>query len=643
MERSLAGVFILIRIARFTLPYGAFPVALLCLHATAAPPDSITRLDTMIITGTRLPTLAGSANRTLTILTREDIAALPAGSIHDVLEHVAGIDLRRRGVGAVQADLSIRGGTFEQAVIMVDGMRMTDPQTGHHNLDIPVHIDDIERIELLHGHGADIYGAGALSGAVNIVTRRPRKTRAEASATVGHHELVSLRASASCPLGPTAHTLTASRALAEGYRPNTDFSTRGASLHSTIDLRAADISLTAGYGDKNFGANGFYAGSAGEREQTTSMLTLLKATTTLGPVTFRPGLFWRRHLDDFTLDYTVPDSYRNKTRTECFGGEINAFAGWFAGMTSVAFEGAREAVASDDLDRHDRNRAAAMVEHRIRLFSRFSIVPGVSISYYTRWGMHVWPGINLGLDLRDAGHLYGNAGRSFRAPSFTELYYDSPANRGNPDLLPEEALAVEFGHRGTWGIFSTTIAGHYRTTANAIDWIRHSGGYPWVVSNIDRLDAAGTDAGVRVKPAGAIRKFLRSLDAGYFFLHMERTATGAEKGYAAEYYAVPPHGLDIIYKYGMHYLAHKVSFGLDHAVYKKLCNHWRFRIEKREGAGSALPLLDSRTYLKHGPVEIFIEGLNLFDRRYEDNQGIVLPGRWFRGGITAALGPLMSE
>ena len=95
-------------------------------------------------------------------------------SFVDYLQLDPSIDLRQRGADGVQADLSIRGASFGQFLVLLNGLRINDAQTGHHNMDIPLPFEAISRIEVLHGAGSTLYGADALGGAVNFITARPR-------------------------------------------------------------------------------------------------------------------------------------------------------------------------------------------------------------------------------------------------------------------------------------------------------------------------------------------------------------------------------------------------------------------------------------------------------------------------------------
>ena len=116
------------------------------------------------------PGIASESLRIVTTLTRNDIANLPVRSINELLDYVPGIDVRSRGTNGVQADITMRGGTFDQVIILLNGINITDPQTGHQNLDLPVDISVIDRIEVLQGTALNVFGLSAFSGAINIIT-----------------------------------------------------------------------------------------------------------------------------------------------------------------------------------------------------------------------------------------------------------------------------------------------------------------------------------------------------------------------------------------------------------------------------------------------------------------------------------------
>src|SRR6188768_2229575 len=149
----------------------AAAAAVLLLCAAPAHAQSPYR-QTVVVTAATAPVELGSITRTMTIITREQIDALPAHTVADVLRLVPSVDVRARGIMGVQSDFAIRGANFGQMLVLVDGVRLNDAQSGHHNGDIPVPLEAVERIEVLQGPGSSLFGADAFGGTVNVITRR---------------------------------------------------------------------------------------------------------------------------------------------------------------------------------------------------------------------------------------------------------------------------------------------------------------------------------------------------------------------------------------------------------------------------------------------------------------------------------------
>ncbi|MCK4631428.1 MAG: TonB-dependent receptor, partial [Bacteroidales bacterium] len=108
----------------------------------------------IVVSGQRSPSIHSELNRVVTVIRKEQIRNAPVQSLQEILEYAVNIDVRQRGNFGVQADISIRGGSFEQTLILLNGIKINDPQTGHHNLNIPIDINSIERIEILEGPGS---------------------------------------------------------------------------------------------------------------------------------------------------------------------------------------------------------------------------------------------------------------------------------------------------------------------------------------------------------------------------------------------------------------------------------------------------------------------------------------------------------
>jgi vitamin B12 transporter len=180
-------------------------------------------MEPLIVTASKIPTTLLQTSRNILVIEKEEIKRSPAGGVEDLLRYFLGVEINQRGPEGIQADVSVAGGTFEQNLILIDGIKVNDPQTAHHNLNLPVQTEDIERIEILKGPGARLYGAGAFSGVVNIITKKGEVKNLKIKALAGDYKLLEGNLSVSQPLGISNNYISVSGKRSDGYRHNTDF------------------------------------------------------------------------------------------------------------------------------------------------------------------------------------------------------------------------------------------------------------------------------------------------------------------------------------------------------------------------------------------------------------------------------------
>src|SRR5688500_17197818 len=188
---------------------------------------------TVVVTATATPVELGSVTRSLTVITREQLEMLPVHTVADALRLLSSVDVRARGERGVQTDFAVRGANFGQMLVLVDGIRLNDAQSGHHNGDIPVSLDEVERIEILHGPGSALFGADAFGGTVNVVTRRAVE-RPALVAQRGSSGLASGRGVAAFERGSLAQTCGFSTERASGFMYDRDYASVSARVRTTV-------------------------------------------------------------------------------------------------------------------------------------------------------------------------------------------------------------------------------------------------------------------------------------------------------------------------------------------------------------------------------------------------------------------------
>jgi iron complex outermembrane receptor protein len=581
--------------------------------------EPVTALEPVVVTAERLPLSAAENVRTV-VITREEIARQPARCVADLLADVVGVDVRTRGAGGVQADVAVRGATYEQTLVLIDGVKVTDPQTGHHNLDLPVTLGDIERIEVLKGPGSRVWGANAFGGVVNIVTRRPAGREVGLSAEGGGNGYLAAGASASGDRGGFSARLSASASRSDGDRENTDYEMGTVGVSAAIPAGPAGLRLLAGHDEKDFGANGFYSDRyPNQREDTRTSFASLAGNLGGGALLVTPKLFWRRHDDHYLLDSERPGFYENRHRTDVGGLEMQASLESAAGTTLFGGELAGEWIESTNLGDHDRRRGGLFANHRLPLGSLGTLAVGAFASYHSGWGWGAWPGADVVLGLGRGVRLHASVDKAYRVPTYTELYYTSPTNMGNPALRPEQAWTYEAGLEWRSGGHRADLSAFRREGSDLIDWVRADPEDPWQVQNLTSVRTDGVEASWEWR-ARAPHPFLRRLRAGYAWLESERDTGELES------------------KYVLDHLRHQAVLDAEHALVLGLSQSWRFLYEQQlDGADRFV--VDTRLWRPLGRGELFLEVTNLFDADYEGAGGVPQPGRWVSAGVRIDFGP----
>lgn len=570
--------------------------------AQTAPPA---RHDVVVVTGTWAPVPLEEADRA--------VNSLPVGangilftSVMDLLQLDASLDLRRRAPAGVQGDLSIRGATFGQTLVLWNGRRMNDPQSGHHSLDNPVPLEAVQSVEVLRGAGSALYGSDALGGAVNILTAPPEKWRARLRIAGGSFGTVQQIASLSGVLGKTAQHFSVSRDSSAGFLPNRDYRILAAFSHTQARSRLGSTGLDLAHADKPFGAQNFY-GNYPSWERTKTWFAGLQHN--FGPRA-EASLSYRRHSDLFYLFRDNPQRYQNHhvaeglqvsaRRRDPLPGNVTLFSG------AEAFT---DRIESSNLGRHARARGAGYAALDVRALRRFSFSAGVRSESYRGAFDQVSPSLAAGWWAGARLKLRASASRAYRLPTFTELYYRDPANRGWAGLRPETAWSSEAGA-------DLRPAAHLRLQAtlfhrrdrNGIDYMSVSPAGPWDARNITSLNFTGLESGA-------------SLMRGAHLFDWKYTALRAVSTLPAGVYT----------KYTFNYPVHAGVFAWTGAA-GRLTARTRLGAVQRRGRGP-YAVWDVSAAWRGRRVSPFLQVTNLTGTRYQEILTVAMPGRAALAGV----------
>ncbi len=569
------------------------------------------RKETIVVTGTFTPIPLEESERSVDSL---NVAASPLlyNTFTDYLKLLPSLDLRQRGQNGIQGDLSIRGGTFGQTLILLDGIRMNDAQSGHHNLDLPIPMEALESIEVLRGAGSTLYGADAIGGVVNFRTRRPEVSEIRLRGALGNFGSNQERITASLVKGILFQQFAASRDFSTGFIPNRDY--RNALISSTTHIQTGlgFTRVTLAGLDRPFGAQGYY-GNYNSWERTKEWLAM--ASQELGSKT-TASFSYRRHTDLFVLYRDRPQVYANHHISETWLGSLRRSDELGAnGRLHYGFESLRDGIASTNLGTHSRNRQSVYVNYDLRAAGRFSLTAGMRYELFDTWNGQLSPTLSAGYWISTHAKLRASVSRAYRAPSFTDLYYHDPANVGNPNLRPERAVGYEAGLDWNAGnAIDGEVTVFERRERDGIDFVRASAAEIWRARNFQKLRFTGVESAARWRYCPRT-----SVEIAYTGLHGAQDAL---------------QGLES--RYAFNYPVQQAVASWQTVTRGEFALRTRIGVTKRFKRDSYMVWdLSLAHYGKR--IRPFMQLSNLGGAVYEEIPGVPLPGRGILGGIELVL------
>ena len=596
--------------------------------------------------------VAGEALHVVSTITAQQLQSFPTTTLNELLDYLPGIDIRTRGANGAQADISMRGGTFDQVLILLNGVNITDVHTGHANLDIPLDLSTVERVEILQGTSVSQFGLSAFSGAINIVTNTTDQRCVKAKVDGGDFGYFAPALDFRYNKNKWRFELSGNYNQSTGYIDNTDYKYGNLYFNAhCADSVTGEWSLQLGGQLKGFGSNSFYSLKYPDQYEATK--TIFGALTWQKQIRFlsmESGIFYRRHYDRFELfregvaEFPTWYTGHNYHVADAAGINFKASFLYDIGKTAVGIEVRDEHIFSnvlgDALDEPKHVAGAAdsicytKSKNRLNInyfaeqtfyAGNFLASIGVSGNYNSMFRNNFACTANVGYTFDTDGAVFVNVSRALRLPTFTDLYYQSATQTANPNLKPEQSMTAEVGaHWGRKG-FRVSLNAYYRVGKDLIDWVKAPEEEKWRSVNHTRVDAFGGEVTVGYKYG----YWLKNLEVGYAYCQLDKDAG------------------DLLSKYALDYLKHKLTVNVAHGIYKGFGASWQFTFQQREGnytdkEGTVqnyqpVYLLDGRVYWQNAKLNVYVEASNLIGQRYYDYGGIEQPGRWFKAGIAVNL------
>jgi Outer membrane cobalamin receptor protein len=614
-------------------------------------PDPVFQLEEVQI-NSDLPPTTQQLVKVVAVLTRKEIEQAAVQNVQGLLRYVQGVDLRTRGTENVQADISLRGGTFDQTAILLNGVNFTDPQTGHFNLDIPLDINLIERVEILYGPGAWTAGAIAFSGAINIVTKQIIHNGFNAQISGGDFGYRQGSTSGYLNTGPWRVMAAVNGTRSDGFAHDSDFKIFNAYTDVRfIDNRIGQFSLQLGVQSKDFGANTFYSPKyLDQYEETRSLIASLQYKKQTRHWKLMASGYYRRHHDMFALfreGVPAPSWYvsPNYHLTDVMGVSAQASYSWWGGVTSLAGDLRSEHIFSNTLGTpiptphfdpySDANVFTKSAERRIgsvsvkqvKEWKQWTVSLGAMGSGNDDYGFHFYAGGNVDYAVTPKLTLGTWLHNSYRMPTFTDLYYQSTTQHGNPNLKPEDAFNVDMHLLWTPDKWTVRVAGFKRYGHNIIDWVRLPNELVWHSENLTDVNSLGSEVAVDYRPAW---RWLDNIHLDYTYLYVSKGSSQYVSSYSTDY------------------LRHQAKMRISQPIVSKLSAAWQLSLNDRAGTYvnvatnqetkfNAYLLCDLKLQWKAKYYQLFAEATNLFNTTYFDFGNLPQPGRWFKAGVSVGI------
>lgn len=620
--------------------------------------DSEYNLDELEVLGTRVPLSPEHSVRIVQVLTRQQIEATSAQSVNDLLKLVAGVDVRQRGAYGVQTDIGVNGGTSDQLTVLLNGINISNPHTGHLTVDLPVSVNDIERIEVLEGGASRVYGSSAFSGAINIVTQKDQKETLGLNLQGGSFGTLAADANLNFKGTNIANRVAGGYSRSDGGTVNSDFNKGNFFWNGNYSNSEIVLNWQAGMSTMNYGANTFYSAAYNNQYEENRRYLVSVSAETKGKIHFMPSLYWNRSLDHYLLFRNNPAAYENFHQTNVYGVNLNSYVDWSMGKTAFGVEVRNEGIISSSLGKpleekeyvkvpgqnanytHGENRTnvSYYLEHDL-LLDRVTISLGLLANMNTAldYRYRLYPGVDISWRPVNGWKLYASFNQALRMPTFTDLYYKSPTINGNIGLKPEKSTDYTLGVQYSSPAFQAKLKGFYRKGTDMIDWVKYSADDSYHSANF-KLNNMGVELTTQLnfKELWGEQSFLKQLNVSYAYIYQQREDN--KQVYDSNY--------------ALDYLKNKFVASLSHHLIGKLDAQWDVRLQHRNGAfilyedgkntGILTPygtycLLDLKLQWSEPKYTLFIQGNNLTNKHYYDLSNVEQPGFWFMGGIKVKL------
>jgi vitamin B12 transporter len=620
-------------------------------------------LDAVTVTANFQETEIRKVARSIAIITSKDIENAPVKTLDGILQYAMNIDVRSRGPLGVQSDISIRGGNYDQTLIMLDGVKMNDPQTGHHSLNLPIAMEMIERIEVLQGGGSRVYGPSAFAGVINIITKKNQPSQLNLGYALGEFGLNKYNLGGIINFKKINLSGGYEDIKSNGYAKNTAFNRKNAYLNLGIDIgKNTQINANTGYFNNKFGASNFYLPAFYDQyEEVETAIASIQIKHNIGNN-------FTSHLTASTREHSDLYDFNNYRKTTSKFSSINFHEttvndiSWInklrtnLGVTSIGLEWREEKVISNRLGDllpvpieiqsdeelgyqkiiytkgKTRKNTSAYFE-QFKNWNKATLTFGTLLNFNSQFGTNWYPGIDFSYKISGNSNLYASVNRALRFPTFTEMYLVGSTVKGDPNLKPEEAWSFEIGTKRNTNTSTLGISVFYKHSNSAIDKIKRPDITVPTMENIGNMNTKGVEVNFLLninKITSNEKAILQTIKMNYAYINSGKKEENFQSFYT------------------LNYLKHKGNIGFNWRIasylsldtwytYKNRAGQYQWDAKTPAVNYAPIHLVDARLNWQKKYFKIFVDGTNLLNKSYYEYGFVQQPGRWLSGGVAVSL------
>ncbi|MBL7739806.1 MAG: TonB-dependent receptor [Chitinophagaceae bacterium] len=628
----------------------------LLLLQTGRTQEKETELDPVTVTASIAPEKVSRTGRNLFVIPGERFSKLPVHSIDELLRYLPGIEVQMRGPAGSQSDIVLRGGTFQQVLVIIDGVRVNDANTGHFTSYIPISPAEIEKVEVLKGASSAIYGSEAVGGVIHVITKAFAAKQGKKSAsftaqgTAGQYNLLNVNAGGvlsgeKSVLNAGFLSTNADGQQQRGIKGYFHNKTASASFGYFITPQW-HLALRTSWDERDFAAQNFYTTFASDTstEKVKTSWSQLQVTNLQKNNKLQLDIGYKFLEDKFIFNSA---SAANLNKSYLLQGLITDE--WTINNSSVLTSGIQfinKRISSNDRGKHTVGQAALFAVLNKKLGEYFTVSPGLRLEWNERSGTQLIPQANFSYR-KSKWQLRASGGKTIRDADFTERFNNygralvTSGRIGNPGLETESSFSYEAGAdyfaTGNIKISSTFFQRYHKDLIDYVttpyadmprkDNLSPSGTYA-LAKNISKVTTTGLETEIQVSKKINERQNIWST-IGVVWL--ESKSSSATPSFYISSHARWLANFNIIYSYKW------LSVGVN-GLYKKR--------QPQATANPAIATVSADYFLLNVKLEAsfwqqriaaFVQADNILDREYTDILGSRMPGQWLMGGIKLSL------